>query len=63
MVLLDRDDANIEIEGLTGERMIEVEHDGLLADLVHPNLAPEPRVSISFNLVLRWSDDYLPRQD
>ncbi len=30
---------------------------------VHPNLAKEPRVSVSFNVVLKWSDAYLPQQD
>jgi len=29
---------------------------------VHPNLAEEPRVSVSFNVMLAWSDDYLPAQ-
>lgn len=30
---------------------------------VHPNLSKQPRLSISFNVVLKWSDDYLPTQD
>lgn len=30
---------------------------------VHPNLSKEPRLSVSFNVMLKWSDDYLPRQD
>jgi len=29
---------------------------------VHPNLSETPRISISFNIVLKWRDDYLPRQ-
>ena len=29
---------------------------------VHPNLSKETRISISFNIVLKWSDDYLPLQ-
>jgi uncharacterized protein (TIGR02466 family) len=33
-----------------------------LYHFVHPNLSREPRVSISFNVVLKWSDDYLPAQ-
>ncbi|MGF1610569.1 MAG: 2OG-Fe(II) oxygenase family protein [Kiloniellales bacterium] len=33
-----------------------------LFHFVHPNLSREPRVSISFNVVLKWSDEYLPRQ-
>lgn len=33
-----------------------------LHHLVHPNLSSQERVSISFNLVLKWSEDYLPAQ-
>jgi uncharacterized protein (TIGR02466 family) len=33
-----------------------------LNHFVHPNLSREPRVSVSFNVMLEWSDDYLPRQ-
>jgi len=33
-----------------------------LMHFVHPNLSDHPRVSISFNIVLKWSDDYLPQQ-
>ena len=33
-----------------------------LHHLVHPNLSDDKRISISFNLVLKWSDDYLPSQ-
>ncbi len=33
-----------------------------LNHFVHPNLSREPRISISFNVVLKWSDDYLPEQ-
>lgn len=29
---------------------------------VHPNLSKEPRLSVSFNVMLQWSDDYLPAQ-
>lgn len=28
--------------------------------LVHPNLSQDHRISVSFNVVLRWSDTYLP---
>jgi len=34
-----------------------------LTHFVHPNLSEMPRISISFNVVLKWSDEYLPRQD
>jgi len=33
-----------------------------LHHLVHPNLTQEKRISISFNLVLKWSENYLPAQ-
>ncbi len=33
-----------------------------LMHFVHPNLSDETRVSISFNIILKWSDSYLPRQ-
>jgi len=33
-----------------------------LHHLVHPNLSKEKRISISFNLVLKWSENYLPAQ-
>jgi len=33
-----------------------------LHHLVHPNLARQPRISISFNVVLKWSEEYLPAQ-
>ncbi len=29
---------------------------------VHPNLSSTPRISVSFNVMLQWSDEYLPRQ-
>ncbi len=29
---------------------------------VHPNLSKQPRISVSFNVVLKWSEDYLPSQ-
>lgn len=33
-----------------------------LMHFVHPNLSQEPRISISFNVVVRNPTDYLPRQ-
>jgi hypothetical protein len=30
---------------------------------VHPNLSETPRISISFNVMLKWSDAYLPEQE
>jgi len=35
---------------------------GFVNHFVHPNLSKETRISISFNIVLKWSDDYLPDQ-
>jgi uncharacterized protein (TIGR02466 family) len=35
---------------------------GSLMHFVHPNLSEETRLSLSFNVVLKWSDDYLPSQ-
>lgn len=29
---------------------------------VHPNLSKESRLSVSFNVMLQWSDEYLPSQ-
>lgn len=34
-----------------------------LLHFVHPNLSETPRISISFNVMLKWKDAYLPRQD
>ena len=35
---------------------------GFLNHFVHPNLSDETRISISFNIVLKWHDHYLPDQ-
>lgn len=34
-----------------------------LHHFVHPNLSEEPRISVSFNIVLNWSDELLPQQN
>lgn len=34
-----------------------------LMHFVHPNLSDETRISLSFNIVLKWSDEYLPTQN
>jgi len=31
-----------------------------LHHLVHPNMSDMPRISISFNVVLKWKNDYIP---
>jgi ectoine hydroxylase-related dioxygenase (phytanoyl-CoA dioxygenase family) len=60
---------------IRGDRQIEAEFihrpeagdillwPAFLLHFVHPNLSDERRISISFNATLKWSDDYLPRQD
>lgn len=64
----------VNMSAIRGDPQIEAEHTvrpeageillwpAFLLHFVHPNLSSEPRISISFNLVLKWSDDYLPRQ-
>ena len=59
---------------IKGDPQIEAEHTvspepgmillwpAFLFHFVHPNLAERPRISISFNAVLKWSDAYLPEQ-
>jgi len=32
-----------------------------LHHLVHPNMTEMPRISVSFNVVLKWKNDYIPR--
>ena len=34
-----------------------------MTHFVHPNLSETPRISISFNVMLKWSDAYLPAQE
>ena len=34
-----------------------------LMHFVHPNLSETPRISISFNAMLKWSEEYVPRQE
>ncbi len=33
-----------------------------VSHFVHPNLSKDVRVSISFNIVLKWQDHYMPKQ-
>ena len=33
-----------------------------LNHFIHPNLSKETRVTVSFNIVLKWQDHYLPQQ-
>ena len=34
-----------------------------LNHFVHPNLSKQTRISVSFNIVLKWSEEYLPDQN
>ena len=33
-----------------------------LSHFIHPNLSKDTRVSVSFNIVLKWQDHYVPTQ-
>jgi uncharacterized protein (TIGR02466 family) len=59
-----RDDAQVEAEHTVQPQpgMILM-WPSFLHHFVHPNLSKQTRVSVSFNLVLKWSNDYLPAQD
>ncbi len=58
-----RRDPNIEAEFTVEPRAgLMLLWPAFLQHFVHPNLTDESRISISFNVVLKWSDDYLPRQ-
>jgi uncharacterized protein (TIGR02466 family) len=58
-----RRDPNIEAEFTVRPRAgLMLLWPAFLQHFVHPNLSEEPRISISFNVVLKWSDSYLPSQ-
>lgn len=58
-----RSDPNIEAEFTVKPRTgLILLWPAFLQHFVHPNLTEDPRISISFNVVLKWSDDYLPKQ-
>jgi uncharacterized protein (TIGR02466 family) len=64
----------VNMTAIRGDAQIEAEHTvhpkagtlllwpAFLMHFVHPNLSPTPRVSVSFNVVLKWSKDMLPKQ-
>ncbi len=64
----------VNMAAIKGDPYIEPEHTvrpksgqillwpSFLHHFVHPNLSREPRISVSYNVVLNWSDDYLPEQ-
>jgi uncharacterized protein (TIGR02466 family) len=58
-----RRDPNIEAEFTVRPRAgLILLWPAFLQHFVHPNLCGEPRVSVSFNVMLKWSDEYLPDQ-
>lgn len=59
-----RGDPQIEAEyTVTPEPGLILMWPSFLKHFVHPNLSRALRISISFNLMLKWSDSYLPGQD
>jgi len=58
-----RDDPYIEAEyTVMPEPGLLMLWPAFLFHAIHPNLSKTPRISISFNIVLKWRDDYLPVQ-
>ena len=65
----------VNMGAIRGDPYIEPEHTvmpqpgeilmrpAFLLHFVHPNLSETPRISITFNVMLKWKDAYLPRQD
>lgn len=66
--------AQANMNAIAGDNQVEAEFrvdpsDGMillwpsfLHHLVHPNMSNQLRVSISFNVLLKWSDDFIPAQ-
>jgi len=66
--------AQANMGAIRGDGQVEAEHrilpeagcllvwPAFLHHMVHPNLSREARISVSFNVVLRWSEKYLPKQ-
>jgi uncharacterized protein (TIGR02466 family) len=66
--------ASVNMTAIKGDPYIEAEYTiepeaglvllwpAFLNHFVHPNLSKEPRISISYNVMLDWSDEYLPAQ-
>ena len=59
----------VNMTAIKGDPYVEPEYTvapepgpGFINHFVHPNLSKEARVSIGFNVVLKWSDTYLPDQ-
>ena len=51
-------DPEFRIKPKSGELLL---WPAFLHHLVHPNLCHAERISVSFNVVLKWKDDYLPK--
>lgn len=54
----DQIDAEYRVQPKAGMIML---WPSFLHHLVHPNLSNQNRVSVSFNVVLKWQDEYLPK--
>jgi len=64
----------INMNSIKGDPYIDPEHTILpeagmllmwpsfLNHFIHPNLSKQTRISLSFNIVLKWTDHYLPEQ-
>ena len=64
----------VNMTAVRGDQQIEAEYTvqpsagtllfwpAFLTHFVHPNLSETPRISISFNLMLKWDDQLLPKQ-
>lgn len=64
----------VNMTAIRGDGQIEAEHTvkptpgtlllwpAFVHHFVHPNLSKQARVSISFNVILKWRDEYLPEQ-
>ena len=59
-----RNDPNVDpefrVKPKSGELLL---WPSFLHHLVHPNLCHDTRISISFNVVLKWRNEYLPTQN
>ena len=60
-MLAIKDDAQVDAEyRVLPEAGMLLLWPSFLHHFVHPNASDEPRVSVSFNVVLKWRDDYVP---
>jgi len=58
-----RDDPQIEAEHtIEPEPGLILLWPAFINHFVHPNLSKSPRISVSFNVMLKWNESYLPEQ-